>query len=71
MKFYAVIKMASHTDHCVLFARHCMNDVSVVLNKHSSNNYYSNKSDYKDEALSNDFLRVVVGQLFPHIITPA
>ena len=46
--------MSLYTDHCVLCAKHCINDVSLMLNKHSSNNYYSDNSDYKDETLSSD-----------------
>ena len=53
-ELFAVIKMSSYTDHCVLCARHCINDVPVIFNKHSSNNYYSDNSDYKDETLSSD-----------------
>ena len=53
-ELHAVLKVSSHTDHCILLARNCINDDSVIFNEHSSNNY-SNKSDYKDETLSNDF----------------
>ena len=47
--------MSSHTDHCAVFARNVINDISVILDKHTSNNYYfGHKSDNKDNILSNE-----------------
>ena len=47
--------MSSHTDHCAVFARNVINDISAILDKHTSNNYYfGHKSDNKDNILSNE-----------------
>ena len=49
------LKMSSHTDHCAVFARNVINDISVILDKHTSNNnYFGHKSDTKDKILSNE-----------------
>ena len=58
-------KLSQYTEHCSVFARHLINEISEIPNKYRRHHYYFITMIIKT-SLFMVSLRVTIGQLFPN-----